>query len=196
MLKTAVKTALITFASILGAILVATGIASLFFPSAMGDFCVFCGFDKSAVLYYKSAYNGVGDYNDLAKLVNSAEIVGNDKVLSEYGLKFAQDEKFKSYCEEKDKKEGGEVKSYDYYSHIVINATYRQNNYAAAAKFAVDMTFEYDRNSPLATAIILAYSEKNKTFAEEVEKSYNASGKEIKDLSGTLGSDLQLLKNI
>ncbi len=193
MRKTIIRSALICLAAIVTAFVLIFGITSLASPVTMAKWSKSLGLNNAAIRYYKSAYERNKDFSVLADLVNTADIADDDDVLCVYGVKFISSDKFNDYCAEYDKNSNLSLSSYNYYCHIVIGALYDKGEIKTAADIAVSFTYEYTRNSPLGTAIMIAVINNDDEFSGEIVRAYELKEHNIDDVSGTLDEDIMLL---
>ena len=193
MRKTIIRSALICLAAIVTAFVLTFGITSLVSPVTMAKWSKSLGLNNAAIRYYKSAYERNKDFSILADLVNTADIADDDDVLCVYGVKFISSDEFNDYCAEYDKNYNLSLSSYNYYCHIVIEALYDKGEIKTAADIAVNFTYEYTRNSPLGTAIMIAVINNDDEFSGEIVRAYELKEHNIDDVSGTLDEDILLL---
>lgn len=132
MFKVIAKTALKTLAIVIALIVLAFGIASLGFPSAMAGAFEKLGNYSFATGYASLSYSYSKDVADLARCAQDSILAGNDKATVRFGDKLISHEDFSSYCEKESERLG-----LDYFQFICGNtacAKYRTGNTDGALK--------------------------------------------------------------
>ncbi len=102
MQKLIVKTALITFVSAIGALLLFALVCMLFFPSAVSDVAYNMGMENISVTFAERAYKNGGDDSALKKLVDRAAQAENYAVMVTYAQIFVDDDYFTQAVEIED----------------------------------------------------------------------------------------------
>ncbi len=112
--KLVIKTALITLASLLGAVILTYCALLIFAPKVLGNFFDGAGGYSASVFFYEKQYEKTGDIQDLNTLVLKLDI-DDDKILAEkYYEKMVLHEDFDSFCQAQDQNNGS-TKASDYY---------------------------------------------------------------------------------
>ena len=99
MKKLILKTALITLASVLGAIILLVTALSLFAPKTMSNYFYGMGNEKLSVWYMEKAYNKSGDIADLESLIFKANECADHSRVVKYSAIFVNREDFKEFAE-------------------------------------------------------------------------------------------------
>ena len=99
MKKLILKTALITLASVLGAIILLVTALSLFAPKTMSNYFYGMGNEKLSVWYMEKAYNKSGDIADLESLIFKANESADHNRVVKYSAIFVNREDFKEFAE-------------------------------------------------------------------------------------------------
>ena len=194
MKKTLIKTAIVSFISVIAVALATAGVVSLTAPKKMAEFCDGIGLKKASVYYYRSDYERDRDADKLVALIDAADFADDDKTLAEYCTKFVFSSEFNAYCEKRDaeKSSSSKISSYDYYCYLAVTSAYAIGNYDTSAETAVKKTDMYDKNCPLEVAINTAVSESNREYAAKIKDNYDKYGAGIEDY-GLLDGDLEKL---
>ena len=97
MKKLVLKTALITFGSIVGALCLLYGIFALFFPLNMANFLDSIGAQKGAVSFYELHYEKTEDISDLGVLCVKVDEMEDSVRAEKYLSLLVSDENFNEY---------------------------------------------------------------------------------------------------
>lgn len=98
MKKIIIKTAIITFASVIAALALAFGIASLAFPRSMAKLCENMGNYQLAASYAERQYGYSGSTDDLYRCARLHIRVGDRKKIIEYCGKLVDKQDFEECC--------------------------------------------------------------------------------------------------
>lgn len=98
MKKIIIKTAIITFASVIAALALAFGIASLAFPQRMSKICEDMGNYKLAASYAERQYGYSGSTDDLYRCARLYIRVGDRDKIIEYCGKLVEKQDFEERC--------------------------------------------------------------------------------------------------
>lgn len=206
MFKVILKTALKTLLVVLIVSLVAFGIASLAFPTAMAGLCEKSGNYSMATGYASLSYTYTKDVSDLNRCFTDSVHAKNDNDIVKFGDKLIADEKFPEVCEKitvlSFKIDGKDIEvSVDYKQYVcgrVSAAKYRKGNTDEAlevATNAMDGVTGFHKNNAIAILSLQVIESGDKDTAgkllAEVEKFndagneyYNAFVNELKKASG------------
>ena len=179
MFKVILKTALKTLLIVAVIVLVAFGVASLGFPSAMAGLCEKSGNYSMATGYANLSYTYSKDVNDLNRCFTDSVYAKNDNDIVKYGDKLIADEKFAEVCESitviKVKIGDEEIEiPIDYNQYVcgrVSAAKYRKGNKDDAldvAKTAMEGVQGFPQNNALAVLSLQVIESNDKDTAEKL----------------------------
>ena len=168
MQKLIVKTALITFASAIGALILFALVCMLFFPSAVSDAAYNMGMDNISVTFAERAYKNGGDEKSLKTLVDRAAQAENYTAVVTYAQIFVDSDYFAQAVESEDSNIGQTSGSYYGYitGHLAV-AYYNMGDKDAALQTIAEHSGEgkYVRYNAAEYLILEVISKNDKDFA-------------------------------
>lgn len=190
MFKVIAKTALKMLAVVAALLVVAFGVASLGFPSAMAGMFEKFGNYSFATGYASLSYTYTKDVADLARCAQDSILAGNDKNTVKFGDKLVAHEDFDAFCAEE-----SERLNLDYSQYIcggIACARYRTGNADGAVELAAAAVLKCG-SFPEGNAIVqltLAVEKKNDRAAagsiKEIMTTISAEGKTYEAVINTL----------
>ncbi len=172
MRKLIIKTALIAFASAIGALGVFVGVCMLFFPSFVSDSAYDAGMYKLSVTFAERAYEKDGDTESLQLTVERAVKAGEYAVIVRYTPLFIEAEQFNEIAKAAD--EGGNADMKGGYADYIFGsyavALYRTGDRQKALDEAFRLTERYVKFNPVERLMAEAVSQKDKELAATLKQ--------------------------
>lgn len=152
--KVIIKTAIITFLTLVVAFILGVIGIYAFAPRIAGKYCYELGFKNMATECNERVYTKTGEFSDLVELVDSAIYAENYDLISTYGEEMVKrTSDFKSFCESEVDEDYTEdsYSTFDYYVNTTMLAKYSLGNVQNAIDFAFDSMSSkgYTENSSL-----------------------------------------------
>ena len=204
--KVILKTALKTLLAVIIAFILALLILCFGFPRTMADVCQKFGSYSFAASFSSLSYKYYGETDDLYNCVNYSILAKDDNDTVKYGkeLAFADQEKFESYCRDKDAKnlkENGEItNTKQWILGNLAAAQYRKGDKEGALKTAkaslegaadfpagnavISLTIEVGKafDKPMATALKELLESANVTPSAEQQTAYTSVTKVLNEV--------------
>ena len=193
MRKLIVKTALISFVSAVGAILLFIGFCALFLPAFTSNVLWNMGMYSSSANFAKKAYEDSGENARLIALVERSIVAGNDSITIEYGRIFIESDFFLDYA----KTAQSEQYSGNYAGYIVGNIAVSQydlgkkDDALQTVKNHLTSYTEYNAVQYLMRVVFMA---EDKEFAGKIQGYLNGLSLEGEEAQ-ILAKDVALLDN-
>lgn len=149
------KTIGITFAGIIGAMIIAFTVTAIVAPSALGKFFDGVGNYSATVLFYKNQYKKTGNVEDLAVLVAEIQQERDAKLWNESVTQLVNHKDFDEYCKSKGENEVKYKEFYlgEYAYALAIKGRFEEA-LAVADQFVVE--YGYTLNNPFIPLIDFA----------------------------------------
>lgn len=170
--KLAVKTALITFASVIVAAAVFIGVCFAFFPGATSDSAYSLGLYDLSVSMAERQYNSDKTSGSLKKLTERAIFSDNYEAVFKYAKIFLDSEDFKEIAEKQDEKDGLTATDTDKYAGFVASGyaecLFKRGDETVAVRAAEEYSRKYGAVSSYSFLVIEAYDSKNGELASSI----------------------------
>ncbi|MBQ7373368.1 MAG: hypothetical protein IJW64_02245 [Clostridia bacterium] len=176
--KVIIKTAIITFLSLVVAFILGVIGIYAFAPRLAGGYCYELGLKNMATECYERVYSKTGEFDDLVELVNSAIYAENDGVTSVYGEEMIERKSdFKNFCDKQidENFQEGDYSTYDYYVNATMLAKYSLGNKQEAIEFAFSCALKsagYTEHSAL--KMLVNMIETDESLGDIISEFYNA----------------------
>ncbi len=195
MKRTILRTALITFLSMILITFFTAVIIGFAAPKIMGKIYRDLGMNNASLTMYEKQYDKTGEIGDLNQVFKSAVLAGNKEKIAEYSYTLVKrrGEDLKKFC-------GSDKSKFMFYANSAVEYNYAVNP-DRSVDVAVNCGFDrriYDAGSPLYFAIRFAIMKADADFAESLYNEFDKYKSSFTDetTEKTLNADVLKLKEV